>query len=198
MKTCLVILDGWGFNKTKSEYDAINNSTCYNMRRLSKIYPSFLIHASGVYVGLPANKMGNSEVGHLTIGSGRIIKQYSTIIDDSIKDGTIVNVFKPVLDLNTKVIHLVIMISDGGIHSHINHLFGVLEVLKGKFSAIYINCITDGRDTAPYVAMNFINQILDYCKINKNCRISTIGGRFYGMDRDKNVNRIEEYFDVLT
>lgn len=198
MKVCLVILDGWGFNPKDDKYDAINTSDCKNMRYLSKNYPSFLIHASGEHVGLHENSMGNSEVGHLTIGSGRIIDQYITKIDKSIKDNTIKENLQSVSDLASDSIHLVIMISDGGIHSHIDHLFGVLDVLKSKFKQIYIHCITDGRDTAPNVAMKYINKVLSYCESNSICKIVTIAGRYYAMDRDNNTSRTEEYFNTLT
>ncbi|KAF9765050.1 2,3-bisphosphoglycerate-independent phosphoglycerate mutase [Nosema granulosis] len=198
MKVCLVILDGWGVNKSKYRFDAIDTSACKNMRYLSKNYPSYLINASGQYVGLKTGAMGNSEVGHLTLGSGRVVEQYISIIDRAIESGVIAENLRPILDLDAESLHVLIMISDAGIHSHIDHLFGVLEVLKHKFAKIYIHCITDGRDTAPNVAIKYINRVISYCSENKNCKMVTIGGRYFAMDRDNNKDRIDEYFNTLT
>lgn len=198
MKICLLILDGWGHNSKKTFKDAIQDSNCKNMRKLSKKYLSYLIHASGQYVGLHEGTMGNSEVGHLTIGSGRIVKQNILLIDEGFEDKTIIEKFHNLLILKKSKIHLIGLVSDGGIHSHIRHLIKLIKLFHTKFDEIYIHCISDGRDTAPFVFLNFYNELLESCHDIKNFFIASVGGRYYAMDRDNNVNRINQYFMTLT
>lgn len=198
MKICLVILDGWGHNSKKVVKDAIEESNCKNMRYLSNRYLSYLINASGKYVGINDGCMGNSEVGHLTLGSGRIIKQNITIIDEAFLDGSIKTKLQPLYNTQSRSLHLIGMLSDGGIHSHIRHLKGLIEQVHKNFENIHIHCISDGRDTAPYCFLQYFEEIQIYIKKYKNCFLTSVGGRYFGMDRDNNEERINKYFLTLT
>ncbi|WUR04117.1 2,3-bisphosphoglycerate-independent phosphoglycerate mutase [Vairimorpha necatrix] len=198
MKICLIILDGWGHNNKKIPKDPIQNSKCHNMRKLSKKYASYLIHASGKYVGLPEGNMGNSEVGHLTLGSGRIVKQNIILIDEGFATLDIKNKLKNLLLLKLQKLHLIGLVSDGGIHSHISHLIGFLKLLHSEFDEICVHCISDGRDTAPQVFLKFYDEINEKCSDIKNFTISSVSGRFYAMDRDNNNDRIDKYYKTVT
>lgn len=198
MKVCLVILDGWGHNPKKVIKDAIEDSNCKNMRKLSQNFASYLIHASGTFVGLGEESMGNSEVGHLTLGAGRIVKQNIVLIDEAFEDGSIKSRLQPLISKNKKTLHLIGMLSDGGIHSHIRHIKGLIENVQNEFESVFIHCISDGRDTAPDCFINYYNELKDFIKKYKNCYIASVGGRFYAMDRDNNEDRIDKYFDTLT
>ncbi|KAK6090630.1 hypothetical protein P3W45_000353 [Vairimorpha bombi] len=198
MKVCLVILDGWGHNPKKILKDAIEDSNCINMRQLSRNYASYLIHANGKFVGLDDGSMGNSEVGHLTLGAGRIVKQNIVLIDEAFKDGSIKSKLHPLLLNKNKTLHLIGMLSDGGIHSHIRHIKGLVENIQVDFESVFIHCISDGRDTAPDCFLKFYNELNESIQDYKNCSIASVGGRFYAMDRDNNEDRIDKYFDNLT
>ena len=199
----LVILDGWGYcEETKG--NAVAASSIPVMDSLMKAYPNTLINASGKAVGLPEGQMGNSEVGHLNIGAGRVVPQELVRISDAVEDGSInqnpalVNICQEVRGRCSKR-HLVGLCSEGGVHSHLSHLFGLLDLAKSQgISEICIHAITDGRDTKPSEAMGAIGLIQDYIDRIGVGRIVTISGRYYAMDRDKRWNRIQSAYDVMS
>ncbi len=198
----LMILDGWGYREAV-EGNAIAQANLPNFHRLEEKYPYTLLHASGEAVGLPEGQMGNSEVGHLNIGAGRVVYQELTRISKAIKDGTL---FKnPVLleamehaCLHNKAFHLVGLLSDGGVHSHIDHLFALLDMAKAQgLKEVYIHPIFDGRDVLPQSAKQFINQLEQKLKVLGIGKIATVGGRYYVMDRDKRWDRLEKGYRAL-
>ncbi len=199
----LVILDGWGYcEETKG--NAVAASSTPVMDSLLKVYPNTLINTSGKAVGLPEGQMGNSEVGHLNIGTGRVVPQELVRISDAVEDGSInqnpalVKICQEVRDATSKL-HLVGLCSEGGVHSHLNHLFGLLDLAKTQgISEICIHAITDGRDTKPSEAVKSIGLIQDYIDRIGVGRIVTISGRYYAMDRDKRWDRIHSAYDVMT
>jgi len=199
----LVILDGWGYcEETKG--NAVAASSTPVMDSLLKAYPNTLINTSGKAVGLPEGQMGNSEVGHLNIGAGRVVPQELVRISDAVEDGSInqnpalVKVCQEVQAHQSKL-HLVGLCSEGGVHSHLSHLFGLLDLAKAQgISEICIHAITDGRDTKPSEAVKSIGLIQDYIDRIGVGRIVTVSGRYYAMDRDKRWNRIESAYNVMT
>ncbi len=199
----LVILDGWGYcEETKG--NAVAASSTPVMDSLSKVYPNTLINTSGKAVGLPEGQMGNSEVGHLNIGAGRVVPQELVRISDAVEDGSInqnpalVKICQEVRGRQSKL-HLVGLCSEGGVHSHLSHLFGLLDLAKAQgISEICIHAITDGRDTRPSEAVKAIGLIQDYIDRIGVGRIVSISGRYYAMDRDKRWDRIEKAYDVMT
>ena len=195
----LIILDGWGFgNKSKS--DVISSGNTPYWHSLLANYPYSQLGASGEDVGLPEGQMGNSEVGHTNMGAGRIVYQQLTLITKSIKDG---EMFKnPVLVKNMKAaidagkaIHLMGLVGTGGVHSHADHWFGVLEMAKHMGAKdVYLHCIMDGRDTDPHSGKGFLADLqakLDELGIGK---IASVSGRYYAMDRDNNWDREEKAY----
>jgi 2,3-bisphosphoglycerate-independent phosphoglycerate mutase len=198
----LVILDGWGYcEETKG--NAIAQSKTPVMESLWAAYPHTLIHTSGKAVGLPEGQMGNSEVGHLNIGAGRVVPQELVRISDAVEDGSInsnpalVKICQEVLSRNGKL-HLVGLCSEGGVHSHISHLFGLLDLAKMQgIAEVCIHAITDGRDTAPSEGINTIALIEEYCSRIGNARIATVSGRYYAMDRDRRWDRVQRAYDVM-
>ncbi|MEL6163689.1 MAG: 2,3-bisphosphoglycerate-independent phosphoglycerate mutase [Cyanobacteria bacterium J06628_3] len=199
----LVILDGWGYcEETKG--NAVAASSTPVMDSLLTAYPNTLINTSGKAVGLPEGQMGNSEVGHLNIGAGRVVPQELVRISDAVEDGTInqnpalVKICQEVRGRQSKL-HLVGLCSEGGVHSHLNHLFGLLDLAKTQgISEICIHAITDGRDTKPSEAVKSIGLIQDYIDRIGVGRIVTISGRYYAMDRDKRWDRVKSAYDVIT
>jgi len=199
----LIILDGWGYcEETKG--NAIAASSTPVMDSLLKAYPNTLIKASGKAVGLPEGQMGNSEVGHLNIGAGRVVPQELVRISDAVEDGSInqnpalVKICQEVRGRQSKL-HLVGLCSEGGVHSHLSHLFGLLDLAKAQgISEICIHAITDGRDTKPSEAIKAIGLIQDYIDRIEVGRIVTISGRYYAMDRDKRWDRIQSAYSVMT
>ncbi|MBP5666579.1 MAG: 2,3-bisphosphoglycerate-independent phosphoglycerate mutase, partial [Salinivirgaceae bacterium] len=200
-KTLLMILDGWGIgNKTKS--DAIYTAGAPNMERLAKEYPNAQLLTSGEDVGLPNGQMGNSEVGHLNIGAGRIVYQDLVKInracaDNSIlKNPEIVSAYE-YAKKNGKSIHLMGLTSNGGVHSSLDHLFKLIEIAKEYgISNTFVHCFMDGRDTDPKSGKGFIADLQKHCDANIG-HIASIIGRFYAMDRDKRWNRIKVAYDQL-
>ena len=198
----LMILDGFGIT-THTEGNAIKEANTPNIDFLMNNYPNTLINASGEAVGLPDGQMGNSEVGHTNIGAGRIVYQELTRITKSIDDGS----FKEIKEFNDAIdncikyntnLHIMGLVSDGGVHSHINHLFGLLDFCKYKnFDRVYIHAYTDGRDTSPTSGINYIKQLEDKIKELGIGKIVSVSGRFYAMDRDKRWNRIEKAYDAV-
>nr|YP_009530477.1 phosphoglyceromutase [Paulinella micropora]AXY63166.1 phosphoglyceromutase [Paulinella micropora] len=198
----LAILDGWGYREDPN-YNAIQHADTPIMDSLWYNYPHALIQASGTDVGLPANQMGNSEVGHLTIGSGRIIRQELVRIGNAIeKDCFGTN--RILLDVaeklrkNNKTLHLLGLCSDGGVHSHVNHLCGLLRWAKSQgLKKVSIHAITDGRDTSPESAKIFLNQVQQTIESYNIGEISTLCGRYWAMDRDNRWDRIEKAYRLI-
>ncbi|WP_017651228.1 2,3-bisphosphoglycerate-independent phosphoglycerate mutase [Fortiea contorta] len=199
----LVILDGWGYCEEKRG-NAIAAAKTPVMDSLWAAYPHTLIRTSGKAVGLPEGQMGNSEVGHLNIGAGRVVPQELVRISDAVEDGSILNnpalvkICQEVSDRNGKL-HLVGLCSEGGVHSHISHLFGLLDLAKHeRISEVCIHAITDGRDTTPKEGVNAIGLLQDYLDRIGIGRIATISGRYYAMDRDHRWDRVKRAYDVMT
>ncbi|MBQ9176809.1 MAG: 2,3-bisphosphoglycerate-independent phosphoglycerate mutase [Bacteroidaceae bacterium] len=200
-KALLMILDGWGIgNKTKG--DVIYSTPTPYMDYLNSNYPHSQLLASGENVGLPDGQMGNSEVGHLNIGAGRIVYQDLVKINRACKDGSILK--NPEIisaytyaKQNDKSVHLMGLTSDGGVHSSLEHVFKLCEISKEYgIEHTYIHCFMDGRDTDPHSGKGFIAQLTDKCK-ETGCDIASIIGRFYAMDRDKRWERIKIAYDLL-
>jgi len=203
-KPCmLLILDGWGINNN-TEGNAVTLANTPNLDRLKKEYPSSRLLCSGKAVGLPEGTMGNSEVGHLNIGAGRVVYQDLVRINNAIEDDTFKNnenislIMDKVKDKGT-ALHLMGLLSDGGVHSHINHLFALLDMAAARgLSKVYIHVILDGRDTPPDSGVDYINQLSDYINEKKYGKIASICGRFYAMDRDKRWERVEKAYRLYT
>jgi 2,3-bisphosphoglycerate-independent phosphoglycerate mutase len=198
----LVILDGWGYRE-ESESNAIASANTPVMDSLWASYPSTLIRTSGKDVGLPDGQMGNSEVGHLNIGAGRIVPQELVRISDAIEDKSFLSNEALVSTCqSTKArggtLHVVGLCSDGGVHSHLSHLFGVLDLAKAQgLTDVCIHAITDGRDTKPKSALDMIDRLERYIDHVGIGRISTIGGRYYSMDRDRRWDRTQKAYSVM-
>jgi 2,3-bisphosphoglycerate-independent phosphoglycerate mutase len=199
----LVILDGWGYCE-ETQGNAIAAANTPVMDSLWAAYPHTLICASGKAVGLPEGQMGNSEVGHLNIGAGRVVPQELVRISDAVEDGSIlqnpalVQICQQIKSRNGKL-HIVGLCSEGGVHSHISHLFGLLDLAKAQgISEICIHAITDGRDTAPREGVNAIALLQNYIQRIGVGRIVTLCGRYYAMDRDRRWDRIQRAYEVMT
>ena len=200
--TMLMILDGFGVNEN-SEGNAVKLAKIPNINEIMKQYPNTIIHTSGLDVGLPEGQMGNSEVGHTNIGAGRIVYQELTRITKSIEDGDffsnqeLVSAIENCKKNNSKL-HVLGLLSDGGVHSHMRHLFAILELAKRKdFEDVYVHCFLDGRDTPPASADGYIAELEEKIKEKGVGKIATISGRFYAMDRDKRWERVKEAYDAL-
>nr|WP_269621776.1 2,3-bisphosphoglycerate-independent phosphoglycerate mutase [Prochlorococcus marinus] len=199
----LTILDGWGHSK-ETNNNAIENANTPVMDALWEAYPHTLIEASGADVGLPDNQMGNSEVGHLTIGAGRIIQQELVRITNTIrlkKLDQISNLENLANNLiqHKKTLHLVGLCSDGGVHSHINHLFGLLEWAKEKgIQKVAVHAFTDGRDTPAKSALNFLKIINKKFESIGIGELASLCGRYWAMDRDNRWERTQKAYELLT
>ena len=199
----LCILDGVGL-RPNTHGNALSAAKTPNLDRLFSEYPHTTLNASGPFVGLPKGQMGNSEVGHINIGTGRVPKQSIDIITEALKNGEIKKnkEYKSLIKHVKKhksSLHVCGLLSDGGIHSHINHLLGLIDVLKNeKINHIYYHLFTDGRDTTPHEALNFIKTLQDKIKETNTGEIATISGRYYAMDRDNRWNRIKKTYDEMT
>lgn len=201
--TMLMILDGFG---TRSEVcgNAVKKAKTENLDKLFATYPHTTIGASGMDVGLPSGQMGNSEVGHLNMGSGRIVYQELTKITKEIDDGA--------FDLNTALnqamtfandhkssLHLMGLLSDGGVHSHIDHLIALIDLAKMRqVNSVYVHAFLDGRDTPPRSAQAYIDKLEVHMKAVCLGKIATISGRYYGMDRDNRWQRVQLSYDAMT
>ncbi len=199
----LCILDGVGIRR-EEHGNAFKKACKPNFDYLWKNYPHSLLEASGPLVGLPKGQMGNSEVGHMNIGAGRIMYQPLELIQSKIKDGSFFEnqVFKKVIqhtkDHHSKL-HLAGLLSDGGIHSHINHLFALLDMCtKEHVEHVYLHLFLDGRDTLFDTAMHYINLLMEKLKTFPNYKIATISGRYYAMDRDNRWDRISKAYQAMT
>lgn len=198
----LMILDGWGINKKPEQKNAITAANPENFYRLQKEYPHSELEASGEAVGLPDGQMGNSEVGHLNIGSGRVIYQPLVEISKDIREGTFFE--NPVLkeafeyaQKEGKPVHFGGLLSTGGVHSHIDHLFGLLMMAKKYGVKAYIHAFLDGRDTPPESALDFIKTVEAKAAEIGAGEIATLSGRYYAMDRDKNWDRVQKAYDAM-
>ncbi len=194
-KTLLVITDGIGYNSSEN-YNAFCNAKKPTYDYLFSNVPNSLVKTYGEFVGLPDGQMGNSEVGHMSIGSGRILYQDLVKVNLEIKNDTLKEniILKNTIEKSNNI-HIVGLLSDGGVHSHIDHIIALAQI-SSLNKKVYLHLITDGRDVSPTSANSFIQQILDIC--DENIQIATMGGRYYGMDRDNNWDRIKLAYDVMT
>ena len=196
----LTILDGWGFSPvTEGNAIAAAHKPTYDL--LLRQYPNTLVQTSGPSVGLPAGQMGNSEVGHLNIGAGRVIYMDVTRIDRMIASGEFFN--NPVLldsmrHAKTHRLHLMGLCSDGGVHSLLTHLYALLEMAKKQNVAeVFVHCFMDGRDTPPESGAGYIEQVQKAMRQIGTGKIATVSGRYYAMDRDKRWDRVERAFGAM-
>ena len=200
---CIIILDGYGMN-CESKGNAIKCANSKNVDELMAKYPSTLIGASGMDVGLPEGQMGNSEVGHLNMGAGRIVYQELTRITKSISDGDFFENEELLYAIdnakkNGKKLHLYGLLSDGGVHSHITHLYALIKLAKLKgLDDVYVHCFLDGRDVSPTSGADFIADLKKEIKALDFGTIASVGGRYYVMDRDNRWERVEKAYDMMT
>ncbi len=199
----LIILDGWGYSKDPQD-NAILNANTPNMERLWQEDCHGLISTSGEDVGLPRGQMGNSEVGHLNLGAGRIVYQDYSRISKAIADGSfqqnpvLLSAVKKVQE-NDSALHIMGLLSPGGVHSHTEHIYAMIEMAAALgISKIYLHAFLDGRDTPPRSAASFIESTEEVFKKLGIGRIASIVGRYYAMDRDNRWDRVERAYDMLT
>lgn len=202
-KPCLLmILDGYGISDVK-EGNSIEKANTVNMDRILKSYPNTSLNASGLNVGLPEGQMGNSEVGHLNIGTGRIIYQELTRITKSIEDGDFFeneSLIKAIDNCkkNNSNLHIMGLLSDGGVHSHIDHLKSLLKLAKNNcIKNVYVHGFMDGRDVSPTSGFEYVKDLLEYMDSISYGVISTLSGRYYAMDRDKRWDRVEKAYNAI-
>lgn len=201
--TALLILDGFGYRKEK-EGNAIKTDGVANIKALWDSYPHTLLQASGMDVGLPAGQMGNSEVGHLNIGAGRIVYQEFTRISKSIDDGEFFQnpAFLGAVENCKKhdsALHLMGLCSDGGVHSHLTHLYALVKLAKDHgLTKVFVHCFMDGRDVPPSSGKGYVEQVDAKLKELGVGRIATVMGRYYAMDRDNRFERVEKAYAALT
>ncbi|MEA1968850.1 MAG: 2,3-bisphosphoglycerate-independent phosphoglycerate mutase [Thermodesulfobacteriota bacterium] len=199
----LIILDGWGINPDKKgNAVAIANTPFLDM--IEDKYPCTHLLCSGESVGLPAGIMGNSEVGHMNIGAGRKVLQNLVKINKSIKDGSFfqnrqfINVMERV-KREDKILHIMGLLSDGGVHSHMNHLFALIDMAQNQgVKKLKIHVILDGRDTPPKSGAGYVEKLVQYLAEKEIGEIATICGRYYAMDRDNRWNRVEKAYNLYT
>ncbi|SFF02177.1 2,3-bisphosphoglycerate-independent phosphoglycerate mutase [Thermophagus xiamenensis] len=200
-KTILIILDGWGYGK-KDKSDAIYTAGAPYFESLLKKYPNSQLQASGENVGLPDGQMGNSEVGHLNIGAGRIVYQDLVKINLAIKNNTIaenpelVNAYKYAKE-NNKQVHFLGLVSKGGVHSSQEHAYKLVEVAKEfGLNKLFVHAFMDGRDTDPRSGKGYLSELMEH--VNPlGCEVASVIGRYYAMDRDKRWERIKEAYDLM-
>jgi 2,3-bisphosphoglycerate-independent phosphoglycerate mutase len=198
----LIIMDGWGLGKINSS-DAIQHAKTPFVSSLYAKYPNSTLITCGEDVGLPEGQMGNSEVGHLNIGAGRVVYQELQRINVAIRDGSFAK--NPVLlqairkaKTENKKLHLLGLVSDGGVHSHINHLKTIIDCCKSELlSNVFIHAFTDGRDTDPKSGLHLLQNLQDHLDATGTGKIATVSGRYYAMDRDKRWERVKLAYDAL-
>ena len=200
--TALIILDGFGV-RAETEGNAIKTDGAKHIAALEQEYPHTTIAASGLDVGLPRGQMGNSEVGHLNIGAGRIVYQDFTRVTKSIEDGDFFTK-KEFLDAienvktNGSKLHLMGLCSDGGVHSHIDHLYAFIRLAKqAGLENVYVHCFMDGRDVPPASGKGYIQQLMDFMKEEQFGKIATVMGRYYAMDRDNRWERVQKAYAAI-
>ncbi len=200
-RAMLVIMDGWGLGKVKSA-DAIQHANVPFVTSLYKKYPHSTLVTCGEAVGLPNGQMGNSEVGHLNLGAGRIVYQELQRINVAIRDGSFAknDVLLEAIRFaknNNKPLHLLGLVSDGGVHSHINHLKAIVDICKNEtLQEVFIHAFTDGRDCDPKSGLGFIKELQEHLDKSTG-KIATVSGRYYAMDRDKRWERVKLAYDAL-
>lgn len=194
-KTILIITDGIGHNESKN-FNAFYNANTPTYDYLFKNVPYSLIHTYGSHVGLPDGQMGNSEVGHMTIGCGRVLYQDLVKINLALKNNNLKDneVLKDCIHSSNNI-HLVGLLSNGGVHSHIDHIIGLAKLAQSFDKNVLIHIITDGRDVSPNSALEFIKEIKKIC--NEKISIASIAGRYYSMDRDNRWDRIKKGYDAI-
>jgi 2,3-bisphosphoglycerate-independent phosphoglycerate mutase len=205
----LIIRDGWGINPqgrngAENEGDATLLAETPFHDHLYTHYPLSTLNCSGLDVGLPAGQMGNSEVGHLNLGAGRIVYQDLTRINQAIEDKSFFHLsglthFFSQLRAEQKALHLMGLLSDGGVHSHQQHLYALLKAAKeAKLQEVYIHAFLDGRDTSPTSGINFVNELLEFIEQEGIGILATIVGRYYAMDRDNRWDRTQKAYELIT
>src|ERR1700683_4372519 len=196
----LTVLDGWGY-RAETKGNAIALARKPNYDRLLKDFPNTLIHTSGPSVGLPEGQMGNSEVGHMNMGAGRIVQMDITRVDQLIASGELSR--QPLLleameRGRTRQLHLMGLVSDGGVHSHIDHLAALLRMAReNKVSRVFVHCFMDGRDTPPESGIDFLRQLEQKMREYGVGQIASISGRYYAMDRDNRWERVEKAYRAM-
>ena len=199
-KVILMILDGWG-KSTAPNISAISQANTEFIDNLYKNYPNANLKTDGSSVGLPDGQMGNSEVGHLNLGAGRIVLQELAKINKSIKNGefknnkTINDAFK-YAEEKSRSVHFIGLVSDGGVHSHIDHLYELIKIASNHNCNSYIHAFTDGRDVDPKSSYNEIKKLEDFLK-NKNTSLASVTGRYYAMDRDNRWDRTQLAYNAI-
>ncbi|OUR74083.1 phosphoglycerate mutase (2,3-diphosphoglycerate-independent), partial [Arcobacter sp. 31_11_sub10_T18] len=194
-KAILIITDGIGHNDS-STFNAFSSAKTPTYDKLFETVPYSLIHTSGVEVGLPDGQMGNSEVGHMTMGTGRVLYQDLVKINLAIEDKSInTNEVLTTTIKQSNSIHLIGLLSDGGVHSHIKHIIELALIAKENKKHVFIHIISDGRDVAPDSAITYVQQIIDIC--DEDIQIASIAGRYYTMDRDNRWDRVQKGYDAL-
>ena len=200
-KTILLILDGWGLTQNP-DASAIEKANTPNFDKLYKEYPHAQLRTDGMNVGLPEGQMGNSEVGHMNLGAGRVVYQdlakiNMAVDNDTLKDEAVLKEAFDYAKTNDKAVHFLGLLSDGGVHSHIKHLKGLVSAahdsgVKNK----YVHAFTDGRDVDPKSGKGFIEDLLPTLKEN-DAKLASIIGRYYAMDRDKRWERTKKAYDLI-
>jgi len=200
--TVLMILDGYGLSD-EIKGNAVAEANTPVMDQLKAEYPFVKGYASGMAVGLPDGQMGNSEVGHLNMGAGRIVYQELTRITKEIQDGVFFEneAFKAAVDnckKNDSALHLYGLVSDGGVHSHNTHIYALLELAKrAGLTKVFVHCFLDGRDTPPASGKGYVEELMDKCKEIGVGQVASVMGRYYAMDRDNRWDRIELAYRAL-
>ena len=198
----LAILDGYGKSEI-TEGNAVFTAKTPRMDEISKVNPSTVIHASGMDVGLPDGQMGNSEVGHTNIGAGRIVYQELTRITKAIEDGDFFENEELIAACdnclkNNSDLHVMGLLSDGGVHSHITHLFAIIELAKRKnVKNVYVHCFLDGRDVSPTSGVDFAKMLVEKIRNLEYGKVATVMGRYYAMDRDNRWERVSQAYDAI-
>ena len=201
-KAVLIILDGYGI-APPSEGNAVYKANTPNLDRLFSENAYTTLQASGLDVGLPAGQMGNSEVGHTNIGAGRVVFQILPKMSQEIKNGKFFEnkAYIKAMDdakANGKALHIMGLLSSGGVHSHIEHIFAILDMAKQRgLERVYVHCFLDGRDVAPKSGAGFVAELQKKCDELGNAKIATLQGRFWGMDRDKRWDRVEKGYNAI-
>ena len=199
----LVVLDGWGIS-AKSEHNAIRLGHTPSYDELLRRYPHGKLVASGEAVGLPAQQMGNSEVGHMNLGAGRVVYQDLTRIDQSIDDGNFFTTEALVTAMRQcttgeRALHLIGLVSDGGVHSHLRHLMALIDLAKRQdITKLFIHALTDGRDAPPNGAVDYLSSVETSLQKAGIGRVASVSGRYYAMDRDKRWQRTQQAYDAIT